>query len=115
MYNPESMIDGFLRIVRLIRHIDPKGVIIACAGGRASLYLANLSLLMGLHVRIGSEDTAWKWHHRDDRIESNAEVFRIVRAMAESLGRELMSADDFRLNLVGEPRTSNQPIQSERR
>jgi hypothetical protein len=53
MYIPESMIDGFLRIVRLIRHIDPKGVIIACAGGRASLYLANLSLLMGLHARIG--------------------------------------------------------------
>jgi uncharacterized protein (DUF849 family) len=96
MYGPESMIDGFLRIVRLIRHVDPEAVIIACAGGRASLYLANLALLMGLHVRIGSEDTVWKWPHREDRIESNAEVFKIVRTMAESLGRELMSADDFR-------------------
>ena len=95
MYNPETMIEGFLRIVRLIRHVDPKAVIIACAGGRASLYLANLALLMGLHVRVGSEDTVWKWPHRNDLIESNAEVFRIVNTMAQSLGRELMSASEF--------------------
>ena len=34
------------------------------AGGRASLYLASPSLLMGLRVRVGSEDTVRKWPHR---------------------------------------------------
>ncbi|WP_249123287.1 MULTISPECIES: 3-keto-5-aminohexanoate cleavage protein [unclassified Bradyrhizobium] len=101
MYDPQSMIDGFLRIVRLITHVDPGATILACSGGRASLYLANLALLMGLHVRVGSEDTIWKWPHRDDLITSNAEIFEIVRDMVASLGRELMSAGEFRSLLRG--------------
>jgi 3-keto-5-aminohexanoate cleavage enzyme len=96
MWGPDSMVDGLMRLVRLIRQIDPQGLIVTCAGGRAGLYLANLALLLGLHVRIGMEDTVWKWPHRDDLIESNAETFRTVRGMAETLGRELMSAEEYR-------------------
>jgi len=96
MYDPQSMIDGYLRIVRLIAHVDPGATIVACAGGRAGLYLANLALLMGHHVRVGSEDTVWKWPHRDELIQGNAEIFEIVRTMVAGLGRELMSGDEFR-------------------
>jgi 3-keto-5-aminohexanoate cleavage enzyme len=96
MYSPETMVDGFLRMVRLIRHIDPQSVIMSCAGGRASLHLANLALLMGCHVRVGMEDTVWKWPHRDDLIDSNAAAFTMARTMVELLGRDLMSAAEYR-------------------
>jgi 3-keto-5-aminohexanoate cleavage enzyme len=96
MYSPETMIDGFLRLVRLIRHIDTDSTIIACTGGRTSSYLATLAIMLGVHVRVGMEDTVWLWPHRDDLIKSNVEVFRQVAGIAEALGRELMSADDYR-------------------
>jgi len=95
MYSPQSMIHGLTRQVELIRHVDPEAQIIVCAGGRASLHLATLGLLMGLHVRVGMEDTVWKWPHRDDMIERNVDVFRMTRTIAETLGRELMSSAEF--------------------
>ena len=103
MYDPTSMVEGLMRQVRLIRHVDPQANIMVCAGGRASLYLANLALLLGLHVRVGMEDTVWKWPHRDELIESNAAVFAMVRDMALALGREVMPADECRI-VFGERR-----------
>ncbi|WP_271609808.1 MULTISPECIES: 3-keto-5-aminohexanoate cleavage protein [unclassified Bradyrhizobium] len=102
MYDPDSMIDGLQRTVRLIRAIDPNSVIMVCAAGRASTHLASLALLMGLHVRVGMEDTVWKWPHRDDMITSNAEHYKLVVSIARGLGREIMSADEYR-SLIGVP------------
>ena len=48
------------------------------AGGRASLHLATLGLLMGLHVRVGMEDTVWKWPHSDEMIQRNVDAVREV-------------------------------------
>lgn len=96
MYSPETMVDGFMRLVRLIRHIDADSTIIACTGGRTSSYLATLAILLGVHVRVGMEDTVWKWPHRDDKIRSNVEVFRQISGVAAALGRDLMSADEYR-------------------
>ncbi len=96
MYSAESMVDGLMRQVRLIRHVDPDAVIVVCAGGRASSHIATLALLLGLHVRVGMEDTVWMWPHRDELIRSNAAIFRMVRTMAESLGRELMTAEEYK-------------------
>ena len=90
------MIDGFLRLVRLIRHIDADSTIIACTGGRTSSHLATLAILLGVHVRVGMEDTVWKWPHRDDLIQSNVEVFQQISGIAAALGRELMGADEYR-------------------
>ncbi|WP_024927441.1 MULTISPECIES: 3-keto-5-aminohexanoate cleavage protein [unclassified Mesorhizobium] len=95
MYTPESMIHGLVRQVDLIRQVDPEAHIIVCAGGRASLHLATLGLLMGLHIRVGMEDTVWKWPHSDEKIERNVDVFKLARTIAESLGRELMSSTEF--------------------
>ena len=60
MYSPESMIDGLMRTVRLIKEVDPISIIMVAAAGRASTYVATLAMLMGLHVRVGLEDTIWK-------------------------------------------------------
>lgn len=100
MWSPETMVDGLMRIVRLIRHVDPQGEIIVCTGGRSGLYLANLALIMGLHVRIGMEDTVWKWPHRDDLIDNNADLFRTVLSMAKALGRTPMPAAAYKTMLA---------------
>lgn len=105
MYSPETMVDGIMRMVRLIKHIDPASMIILCAGGRGSLYTASLGLLLGCHIRVGMEDTVWKWPHKDDLIDSNAKVFAAMRDIASSLGRRLMTSQEYRAYLSRAVRT----------
>lgn len=100
MHSPDMMVDGLMRIVRSIREIDPESVIGVCAAGRASIYLATLALVLGLHVRVGMEDTVWPWPHKDDLIESNVAQFRLIRGIAEALGRRVMTASEYR-RLIG--------------
>jgi 3-keto-5-aminohexanoate cleavage enzyme len=97
MHNPEQMVDGLMRMVRSIRDIDPNGFIMVTASGRASTYLATLAILIGLHVRVGMEDTIWPYPHRDDLLKSNVEHFKQVRDIAKLLGRELMTPAEYRL------------------
>lgn len=96
MHNPRQMVDGLMRMTQAIKDIDPDSFITVCAAGRASTYLATLAILMGLHVRIGMEDTVWKWPHREDILDSNAAHFMQVKAIAELLGRETMTAAEYR-------------------
>lgn len=102
MRSPENMVEGLLRMVRLIRDASRDPVILVCAAGRPSTYLGVLAMLLGLHVRVGMEDTVWPWPHRDDIIQSNESQFRLMRGIAQSLGRELMSPSEYR-TLVGLP------------
>jgi 3-keto-5-aminohexanoate cleavage enzyme len=99
MHNPQQMVDGLMRIVRSIRDIDPDGFIMVTASGRASTYLATLSLLLGLHVRVGMEDTLWHYPHRDELLKQNVDHFKQVRDIAKLLGRELMTPAEYRAAL----------------
>lgn len=96
MHNPRQMIDGLLRMTDAIRDIDPDAFITVCAAGRASTYLATMAMLMGLHVRVGMEDTVWRWPHREDLLDSNAKNFLQTKQIAELLGREVMTASEYR-------------------
>lgn len=100
MHNPRAMVEGLMRMVNLIRDVDPQALILVCAAGRASTYLATLALLLGLHVRVGMEDTIWPWPHRDERLESNVQHFRLLRQIAEALGRRVMTPPEYRA-LIG--------------
>lgn len=100
MHTPEMMVDGLLRMVRSIRQIDQDSVILVCAAGRASTYLATLALLLGLHVRVGMEDTVWPWPHKDKLLDSNVSHFNMIKTIAQSLGRDVMSPGDYK-KLVG--------------
>ena len=100
MYSPESMISGLTRYVGMIREISQDSIISVCAAGRASTYLTTLATLMGLNIRVGMEDTIYKWPHRDDVLTSNVEHFVLAKLIATSLGRELMSAQEY-LQLIG--------------
>jgi len=96
MHNPRQMIQGLMRIVDSIHDIDPESVISVCAAGRASVYLVTLAMLMGLHVRIGMEDTVWQYPHRDDLVNSNLETLQTVSGIAGLLGRQPMTTPRYR-------------------
>ena len=106
MHNPQQMVDALMRMVRAIRDIDQDCFILVCAAGRASTYLATLALLLGLHVRVGMEDTLWHFPHRDDVIKRNVEHFLQMKQIAALLGRELMTPAEYR-QAIGLPARSS--------
>ncbi len=97
MHNPQQMVDGLQRMVRAIRDFDPNGFLMVSAAGRASTYLATFAMLLGLHVRVGMEDTVWPYPHRDEILKHNVDHFTQVRDIAKLLGRELMTPSEYRL------------------
>jgi 3-keto-5-aminohexanoate cleavage enzyme len=105
MHNPRQMVEGLMRMVGAIKDLDPDSFITVCAAGRASTYLATLAILLGLHVRVGMEDTVWQYPHRDDILTSNAEHFLRIKAIAELHGRELMTPAEYRAS-QGMPKAS---------
>jgi 3-keto-5-aminohexanoate cleavage enzyme len=107
MHNPRQMMEGLTRIVHSIQDCAPDSVIMVCAAGRASTYLTAQALLMGLHVRVGMEDTVWLWPHRNDLITSNVEHVRMAVQLVELLGRRVATPAEYRqLVGMGEPAAS---------
>jgi 3-keto-5-aminohexanoate cleavage enzyme len=96
MDNPRQMVDGLTRTVAAIRDVDQDAMIMVCAAGRAAMYVATLASVMGLHIRIGMEDTYWLWPHRDDRIESNIQAYGLAAKLAEVIGRPVASQAEYR-------------------
>lgn len=96
MKSPERMVESLVRMNGLIQEAAPDAHVIVCSAGRASSYLATLSIILGLNIRVGMEDTPWVWPHKDDLITNNAEQFKKFKAIAEALGREVYTADEYR-------------------
>ena len=96
MDNPRQMIEGLTRSVGAIRDIDPDAMVMVCAAGRAAMYVATMAALMGLHIRIGMEDTYWLWPHRDDRIESNMQAYGLASKLSDVVGRPVASQAEYR-------------------
>jgi uncharacterized protein (DUF849 family) len=63
---------------------------------RASLYMTTLATMMGLNIRVGVEDTPWKYPNSDVRLANNLEMFSMARDMAGLLGRTPGSAAYYR-------------------
>ncbi len=99
MYNPRSMVTTLMHHLEKIRDIDPESIIMVCASGRASTYLATLAMMLGLHIRVGMEDTIWRWPHKDDLIVNNAECFSQYKQLAALLGREVATGNEYRAML----------------
>lgn len=96
MTNASAMLDGLKFQVERIRELPGRHEIFVCAAGRASSYVATLGLLLGCHVRVGMEDSIYRFPHRDDRIEDNGEeVARFVQ-LARLLGREPATPEEYR-------------------
>jgi 3-keto-5-aminohexanoate cleavage enzyme len=96
MENPKQMIDGLMRFVSLIKDADPEAKILVCAAGRASVFLATAAALLGLHIRVGMEDTVWKYPHKNEKLTSNLEAFLQIKTIVESLGRQVATPLEYR-------------------
>lgn len=105
MDNPRQMVEGLTRTIGTIRDVDPDGLILVCAAGRASTHLAALAATLGVHIRVGMEDTYFKWPHRDDKIESNLEALRLGQSLADVLGRPVATPLEYRQMLGLAPRS----------
>lgn len=99
MDNPRQMIDGLTRTVAAIKDIDPEAFIMVCAAGRASTHVAALAALMGLHIRVGMEDTYWLWPHRDERVESNLQALQLAQMISQVVGRPIATPEEYRVML----------------
>lgn len=95
MENPRQMVEGLTRTVTTIRDVDPDGLIMVCAAGRAAMYVATLAAAMGLHIRVGMEDTYWLWPHRDDRVQSNLQAFELGAKLGDVLGRRIATRQEY--------------------
>jgi uncharacterized protein (DUF849 family) len=98
----QDMTQHMFLMVDQIRKIDPTSVISVCAAGRASLYMTTLATMMGLHIRVGTEDTPWKYPNSDERLQSNLEMFQMAKDIAGLLGRKPATANEYR-ELIGKP------------
>lgn len=100
--HPRAMLTELMQVVERIKEVDPDGFITVCAAGRAGHYLATAGLLLGLHVRVGTEDTVYRYPHKDELVEGNGEmVARVVRT-AEALGRTVATPAQYR-EMIGLP------------
>jgi 3-keto-5-aminohexanoate cleavage enzyme len=98
--HPKAMATELIQVVDRIREIDADAFIQVCAAGRAGHYLATQAMLLGLHVRVGTEDTAYRFPHRDEVLTGSVEMVHRARATAETLGRRLATAAELR-QLIG--------------
>jgi 3-keto-5-aminohexanoate cleavage enzyme len=94
--NPRAMVEGLTFLVNRLKELDPDCQILVCSSGRSSIYLTALAILMGLHVRVGTEDTVWRFPHRDEKVQSNLQAFQSAKSLCEMLGRDIATADEYR-------------------
>jgi 3-keto-5-aminohexanoate cleavage enzyme len=94
--NTQDMAQQLFLMVNQLKRLDEDAQITVCAAGRATTYMTTLATMMGLHIRVGTEDTIWRSPLSDDLVESNLEMFTRARTMAELLGREVATADEYR-------------------
>ena len=101
----QDMARHLFMMVDQIRKIDPTAAITVCAAGRSTLYMTTLATMMGLNIRIGTEDTPWKYPNSDARLGSNLEMFRMARDIALLHGRRPATADEYRRMIGKAPRS----------
>lgn len=94
--HPKALIEHVILIVNRLKELDPDcRMNIACAG-RASLFAVTLGIMLGLDVRVGTEDTVWRLPHKNEKWESNVQAFLHAKALCELLGREIADAKETR-------------------
>lgn len=98
----DDMVRQMMLMVHQIRKIDPRAQMLVCAAGRATMYMTTLATMLGLHIRVGIEDTDWKYPNSNDRFSSNLEMFKAAKQIAALHGRTPATANEMR-QLFGLP------------
>jgi 3-keto-5-aminohexanoate cleavage enzyme len=94
--NTQDMALQLFLMVNQLKSLDEDSQITVCAAGRATFYMTTLATMMGLHVRVGTEDTYWRSPLSDKVVENNVEMVNTARTIAQLLGREVATADEYR-------------------
>jgi 3-keto-5-aminohexanoate cleavage enzyme len=94
--NMQDMATQMFLMVNQLKALDDDVQITVCAAGRASFYMTTLATMLGLHIRVGTEDTFWRAPHSDELVSGNLEMFNTARTIAEHLGRRVATADEYR-------------------
>jgi 3-keto-5-aminohexanoate cleavage enzyme len=97
--NTRDLITHLVLMIQQIREIDPTSVITVCAAGRATLYLTTLATMLGVNIRVGLEDTMWRYPNSDEQFASNVEMFQKAKTIAELHGRKVTTAAEYRAEL----------------
>jgi 3-keto-5-aminohexanoate cleavage enzyme len=97
--NTQDMAQQLFLMVNQLKALDQGAQITVCAAGRATMYMTTLATMMGLHIRVGTEDTYWRSPRSDDVVENNLEMFTTAKTIAQLLGREVATADEYRAAL----------------
>lgn len=92
----DDMVRQMMLMVHQIRKIDPAAEIIVCAAGRATMYMTTLATMLGLHIRVGTEDTPWKYPNSNERFTGNLEMLRTAKEIAALHGRRPATANEMR-------------------
>ena len=93
---PTLMAESLTSQIERIRGLPGEHEIVVSAAGRASSYLATLAILLGCHVRVGTEDTPYQYPHSDEKIADNGEEVERFRSIASQLGREPATPNEYR-------------------
>jgi len=109
--SPKVMMTELIAICDRIHEIDPDPYILVAAAGRASQYMVATAMLLGLHVRVGTEDTAFRFPHSNELLTDSAESVRRAVDTAAVLGRKVATADEARA-LVGLPIRTREVVSS---
>jgi hypothetical protein len=96
MRNAQVMCQRLILEIQDIKALDPNARITVLCAGRASSYLVTVAMILGCDVRVGMEDTVWKYPHSDEMIKNNVETLQWAKKMARMLGREPMTPNEFR-------------------
>ncbi len=100
MHDPVAMAEQLTMTYRAIRAVTPDSYIQVAAAGRASSYIATAGMLLGADsIRVGMEDTIYRWPHQDEKIKRNGDVVADMVNLAKILGREVATAADVRAGL----------------
>ena len=92
----DDMVRQMLLMIHQIRKIDSDPQILVCAAGRATLSMTTLATILGLHIRVGTEDTPYKYANSDERFSSNLEMFKAAKQIAALHGRRPATANEMR-------------------
>jgi 3-keto-5-aminohexanoate cleavage enzyme len=94
--NAQDMAHQLFLMVNQLKSLDEDAQITVCAAGRATYYMTTLATMLGLHIRVGTEDTYWRSPLSDEMVDSNVEMVKTAGAIAELLGRKVATADEYR-------------------
>ena len=75
----------------------PGSVIGVFSGGRNWMPITMTAILAGVDlVRVGIEDCYWMYPHKDDIIQSNSQVIKLIIDFANMIGRRLATVGEAR-------------------